>query len=260
MSDQKEDRNSDQDDDFQPPTKMRRIGSKKVTTSTSQLDSRFAEKSSIDKVQEYSKAWRSNRNKDAPQEEQVPTDILSTKDSQLLQEWLICFLLEARKTNGDNTEAIRLIFFDKADHCFEGLSNALDKVCRELRQEGLGTIRKGSSVFTAEEEDSLWKKGVIGLDTPVKLLRAVFFYNGINFALRGGAEHRSLKWSQWWTTDLRHLNKKVTRYANEEAGDHCHLKILDLYLSKLPAGFSREAFYYKPLSSTPSFGPWYSKQ
>ena len=44
------------------------------------------------------------------------------------------------------------------------------------------------------------------------------------------------------------------RYANEEAGDHCHVKILDLYLSKLPAGFSREAFYYKPLSSTPSFG------
>ena len=50
------------------------------------------------------------------------------------------------------------------------------------------------------------------------------------------------------------------RYANEEAGDRCHVKILDLYLSKLPAGFSREAFYYKPLSSTPSFGPWYSKQ
>ena len=55
MSDQKEDRNSDQDDDFRPPTKMRRIGSKKVTNSTSQLDSRFAEKTSTDKVQEYSK-------------------------------------------------------------------------------------------------------------------------------------------------------------------------------------------------------------
>ena len=277
MSDQKEDRNSDQDDDFQPPTKMRRIGSKKLTTSTSQLDSRFAEKTSTDKVQEYSKgtvcknttacnswtmrtfeAWRSNRNKDAPQEEQVPTDILSTKDSQLLQEWLICFLLEARKTNGDKYPPKTLVqlvcglqrvlraqhrsdsfnFFDKADHRFEGLRNALDKVCRELRQEGLGTNRKGSSVFTAEEEDSLWKKGVIGLDTPVKLLRAVFFYNGINFALRGGAEHRSLKWSQVTrcsqTTDglskvcyiyvehgsknhsgglrdLRHPNKKVTR-------------------------------------------------
>ena len=30
------------------------------------------------------------------------------------------------------------------------------------------------------------------------------------------------------------------RYANEEAGDHCHVKILDLYLSKLPAGFSQK--------------------
>ena len=50
------------------------------------------------------------------------------------------------------------------------------------------------------------------------------------------------------------------RYANEETGDRCHVKILDLNLSKLPAGFFREAFYYKPLSSTPSFGPWYSKQ
>ena len=55
MSDQKEDRNNDQDDDFQPPTKMRHIGSKKLTTSTNQLDSRFAEKTSMDKAQEYSK-------------------------------------------------------------------------------------------------------------------------------------------------------------------------------------------------------------
>ena len=122
---------------------------------------------------------------------------------------------------------------------FEGLSNALDKLCREFRHEGLGTLRKGSVVFTAEEEDSLWKKGITGLDTPVKLLRAVFFYNGINFALRGGKEHRSLKWSQVTRcsqttdglskgcyiyvehgsknhnsglSDLRHPNKNVTRY------------------------------------------------
>ena len=78
--------NNDQDD-FWPPTKMRCIGFKKHATSTSQLD-RFAEKTSTDKVQEKTKgticknttacnswlmrtfeAWRSNRNKDAPQEE-----------------------------------------------------------------------------------------------------------------------------------------------------------------------------------------------
>ena len=47
MSDQKEDSSNDQDDDFQPPTKMRRIGFKKHATSTSQLD-RFVEKMSTE--------------------------------------------------------------------------------------------------------------------------------------------------------------------------------------------------------------------
>ena len=78
-----------------------------------------------------------------------------------------------------STEAIRLVFSTRlTNHRFEVLRNALDKLCRELHQEGLGTISKGSSVFTAEEEDSLWKKGVIGLDTPVKLLSGVFFVMG----------------------------------------------------------------------------------
>ena len=130
-----------------------------------------------------------------------------------------------------STEAIRLIF-RRFRHRFGGLCNALDTICRELRQEGLGTIIKGFNVFTCEEEDGLWKKGVIGLDTPIKLLRAIFFPNGINL------EHRSLKWSQvsrcTQTTDgllkicyiyvehgsknhsrglsdLRYPNKKVTR-------------------------------------------------
>ena len=43
----------------------------------------------------------------------------------------------------------------------------------------------------------------------------------------------------------------LSRYANEEAGDRCHVRILDLYLSKLPAGFSQEVFYFRPLPSTP---------
>ncbi|XP_062500046.1 uncharacterized protein LOC134177279 [Corticium candelabrum] len=34
-------------------------------------------------------------------------------------------------------------------------------------------------------------------------------------------------------SDLRHPNKKVTRrYANEEAGDRCHVKILYLYVEE----------------------------
>ena len=32
--------------------------------------------------------------------------------------------------------------------------------------------------LSSDEEDKLWETGVIGIDNPLALLRAVFFYNG----------------------------------------------------------------------------------
>ena len=40
----------------------------------------------------------------------------------------------------------------------------------------------------------LWQAGVLGSESPLSLLRAVFYLNGINFVLRGGEEHRKLKY------------------------------------------------------------------
>ena len=51
---------------------------------------------------------------------------------------------------------------------------------------GIGTMKRRAGVIFLDDEDILWKTGTIGIDTPVKLLRAVFYYNGTNFALRGG--------------------------------------------------------------------------
>ena len=34
-------------------------------------------------------------------------------------------------------------------------------------------------------------------DCPKSLLRAVFYFNGVNLCLRGGSEHRNLKLSQF---------------------------------------------------------------
>ena len=42
------------------------------------------------------------------------------------------------------------------------------------------------------------------------------------------------------------------RYVNPDAGERCHVSLLDLYRSKLPVGFSRDAFYFRPLANTPS--------
>lgn len=59
---------------------------------------------------------------------------------------------------------------------------------------------------------------MINLDSPVGLLRAVFFYNGKNFCLRGGIEHRNLKFSQLQRESIMIDGKSVESYVYCEFG------------------------------------------
>ena len=59
---------------------------------------------------------------------------------------------------------------------------------------------------------------------------------------------------------LKVANKIIQQHSNPSLGSRCHVRLLGLYKSKLPAGFSENAFFYRPLSHSSSFGPWYSKQ
>ena len=107
----------------------------------------------------------------------------------------------------------------------------------------------------------------MGNGSPEALLRAVFFYNGKNFCLRDGEEHRNLRLSQLKRTQngyiytenasknrqgglgqLQLKNKSVEIYANRDAGDRCHCALLDPYISKLPKeAKSKDLFYVRPL-------------
>jgi len=132
-------------------------------------------------------------------------------------------------------------------------------VFRCLHAKGIGTETKATAVVTAKEEDTLWESGVINVDTPTGLLYAVFFYNGKNFCLRGGAEHRNLKLSQVKRQVTNVGGKMVNSYVYEEFGSknnqggfasfnqknkvvtqhetptmRCHVKILDKYFKVLP--------------------------
>ena len=113
--------------------------------------------------------------------------------------------------------------------------------------------------------------------SPQSLLNAVFFYNGIHFCLHG-EEHRKLKLeqitrdrtgytyhengskNQKGTFRERNIcNKVVHSYAVPEAGERCHVHLLDVYISKLPKNaHSMEAFYFRHLSKPPQEGPWCS--
>ena len=72
-----------------------------------------------------------------------------------------------------------------------------ESVARQLRKDGVGTSVKHAAIVTPEKENLLLEKGVIGIYSPKSLVRAVFFYVGKAFCLRGGAEHRALKPSQF---------------------------------------------------------------
>ena len=106
-----------------------------------------------------------------------------------------------------------------------------------------------------DEEDQLWQTGVLSSESPLSLLRAVFYLNGVNFVLWGGDEHRKLKISQLAFKDvpdphfpgqmircveytehgsknrpgsshqLNQDNKVVTQFAKPELGDKCHVCI-----------------------------------
>ena len=56
----------------------------------------------------------------------------------------------------------------------------------------VGAQKQSTETFIKEEENQLWACGVIGVDNPTSLLRAVIFNKGKNFCLQGGNEHRNL--------------------------------------------------------------------
>ena len=55
---------------------------------------------------------------------------------------------------------------------------------------------KHAEVITKDKENKLWESRQLSTRNPRALQNAVFYYNGINFCLHGGDEHRQLKISQ----------------------------------------------------------------
>ena len=220
--------------------------------------------------------------------------------AELLDKWLPVYVMETRNKSGDpyppktiyslltgilrhmTTENPSYPNFLEKKPAFVNLHRSLDNVFKKLREEGVGADAKHTATITIEEENLLWSKGVLNTTTPRGLLRAVFFYNGKNFVLHGGQEHRNLQISQLsrlycpdryvymenssknragGLAQLRLEHKTVPIYSVPSAGERCHVRLLDLYLSKLSASAKeKDNFYCQPvvLSNPSSAVPWYS--
>ena len=83
-------------------------------------------------------------------------------------------------------------FLDEKDGRFSHLRGVRDTATRELREKGVGGSVQHHEEFSVDDEELLWKKGILGIDCPDTLLNAVFFANGKVLCLHGGREHWGL--------------------------------------------------------------------
>ena len=171
------------------------------------------------------------------------------------------------------------------DSVFKPVKNFCDSIFKRLQAKDIGTETKATPVIIEAKEDKLWHAGVVSLDNPPGLLRPTFFYNGMNFCLRGGMEHHNLKLSQIQKETSMVDRNTINTYVYQEFGfkynqagfsslnlqnkvvkQHessflrCHVKIPDKYLQVLPAeAVETDVFYSKPLASVPSNpdAPWF---
>ena len=126
-----------------------------------------------------------------------------------LQYWMIRFVPEVRKQNGDVyppstlhhlcsgimrhlrwSGQPELDIFKDAEFCdFRG---TLDAEMKRLQEQGVGSVKRQAEILTEADEETLWKKGLLGELTPQSLVDTMVFYIGYYFALRSGKEHRQV--------------------------------------------------------------------
>jgi hypothetical protein len=135
---------------------------------------------------------------------------------EIMEEQLCRFIVEARREDGGEYPPKTLYalvaglqrfvrskgrrdisFLSNEDLNFTRLRLTLDAKMKNLTSMGVGCISKQAEPISEVNEQRLWDKGILTVDTSEGLLYVVFFYNCKLFGLRGGDEHRNLMREQF---------------------------------------------------------------
>ena len=155
--------------------------------------------------------WQDQRNKKAVNSPSLNISPINvnledmTKDE--LNYSIARVICEVKKQNGDKYPGVTLhelviclqLYFDTMNKPYKFLQqqeflqikNTLDGQMKDRASEGLGSRPKQAEVITVNEEAMMWDKGVLGSGNPTQLLNTLIYLLGLNFALRGGQEHRN---------------------------------------------------------------------
>ncbi len=250
--------------------------------------------------------WKTWRNEatitcDELQRSVIRSELIEmTKDE--LCHTLTRFVLEAKKANGEPYPAETLYeiimsiqmhlsvnnreFKFLNDPDFTTLKNTLDGRMKVLAAGGFCVKRKQAEIISEDEEERMWTSGVLGDDSPQKLLDTVLYLFGLHFALRAGQEHRNLRFVnsqislQETTSEAKYLQymedvsktrqgglrhrriepKCVRAYENRSHLSRCIVRLYQKYVSHRPTDERcSSAFYLRPLQK-PMGIVWYSCQ
>lgn len=88
-------------------------------------------------------------------------------------------------------------FLDNNDKRFYNFRKTLDARMKEISSKGIGLKKKQADPISADDENLLWEKDLLGGATSKSLLNTVFYDSCKLFGLRGMDEHRSLTRDQF---------------------------------------------------------------
>ncbi len=142
--------------------------------------------------------------------------------------------------------------------------------------------------ITLSQEQSLWEKGILGSDTPRKLVDTLLYLIGLQFGLRAKEEYKALKIGvqlhvkvdtengckflkyhencsknhQGGIKDLKHQPKVCRAYENLDNPDQCVVNLFEKYVQLRPDSdvCCSSDFYLRPLACVNRLGIGYSVQ
>ena len=176
-------------------------------------------------------------------------------------------------------------FIDDKD--FFPLKNTLDNKMKDLSAEGLIAPRIQAEPITVKEINIMWERGVLGDDTPERLVDTLLLLNGTLFAMRAVKEQYNLKVGQinvYYDDDIGekylfyeeykskcnqggissrgHKNKDGRAYQNLANPSRCLVRLHEKYMSLRPTAINcSNKYYLRPLTNpAPDAKVWYTCQ
>ena len=170
------------------------------------------------------------------------------------------------------------------------MHNTLDNRMKELSKEGVIRDWQQLQPISLQQEEHLWNTGLLGDDTPEKLVNTLLYLIGLHFALHACDEHKALKVGyysqlrikmdqesnrcyleytekhsknfQGSIQSLKSKPKVVRAFENLENSEYCIVHIFEKYLAKHPSQDPKcsKDLYLRPLAKPTCAGTWYSCQ